>query len=61
MALEEIWVSTGVRKPGNTMCVTDRLDMTLAVKVALHLNTTSQLSYMELWLIIFTEDFTEPW
>ena len=28
-------VGTGVRKPGNT-CVTDRLDMTLAVKVALN-------------------------
>ena len=36
-------VSTGVRKPGN-MCVTDRHDMTLAVKVALNSNTTNQLS-----------------
>ena len=34
-------VSTGVRKPGNT-CVTDRHDMTLAVKVALNPNTTNQ-------------------
>ena len=33
-------VSTGVRKPGN-MCVTDRHDMTLAVKVALNPNTTN--------------------
>ena len=33
-------VSTGVRKPGNT-CVTDRHDMTLAVKVALNPNTTN--------------------
>ena len=24
-------VSTGVRKPGNTMCITNRQDMTLAV------------------------------
>ena len=36
------YVSTGVRKPGNT-CVTDRHDMTLAVKVALNPNTTNQL------------------
>ena len=35
-------VSTGVRKPGNT-CVTDRLDMTLVVKVALNPNTTNQI------------------
>ena len=34
-------VSTGVRKPGNT-CVTDRHDMTLAVKVALNPNTINQ-------------------
>ena len=33
-------VSTGVRKPGKHMCVTDRNDITLAVKVALNLNTT---------------------
>ena len=40
---KEIRVCTGVRKPGNTcMCVTDRHDMTLAVKVALNLNTTNQ-------------------
>ena len=31
----------GVRKPGN-MCVTDRHDMTLAVKVALNSNTNKQ-------------------
>ena len=35
------FVSTGVRKPGNT-CVTDRHDMTLAVKVTLNPNTTNQ-------------------
>ena len=36
-------VSTGVRKPGNTvMCVIDRHDITLAVKVALNPNTTNQ-------------------
>ena len=40
---KEIYVSTGVRKPGNT-CVTDCHDMTLAVKVALSLNTTNLLS-----------------
>ena len=34
-------VSTGVRKPGNTG-VTERHDMTLAVKVALNPNTTNQ-------------------
>ena len=34
-------VSTAVRKPGN-ICVTDRYDMTLAVKVALNPNTTNQ-------------------
>ena len=34
-------VSTGVRKAGN-ICVTDRHDMTLAVKVALNPNTTNQ-------------------
>ena len=34
-------VSTGVRKPGNT-CVTDRHDMTLAVKEALNPNTTNK-------------------
>ena len=28
-------VTTGMRKPGKHMCVTDRHDMTLAVKVAL--------------------------
>ena len=28
------------------MCVTDRHDMTLAVKVALNPNTTNQLPYM---------------
>ena len=37
-------VSTGVRKPGNTLCVTDRHAMTLAVKVALNPNTTNQAS-----------------
>ena len=35
-------VSTGVRKPGNTLCVTDRHDMTLAVEVELKPNTTNQ-------------------
>ena len=37
-------VCTGLRKPGNTCleCVTDRHDMTLAVKVALNLNTTKR-------------------
>ena len=34
-------VSTGVRKPGNT-CITDRHDMTSAVKVVLNPNTTNQ-------------------
>ena len=38
---KESCVSTGVRKPGN-ICVTDRHDMTLAVKVALNPNTTNQ-------------------
>ena len=38
-------VSTGVRKPGNTLCVTDRHDMTLAVKMALNPNTTNQPAY----------------
>ena len=38
---KETCVSTGVRKPGN-MCVTDRHDMTLAVKVALKPNATNQ-------------------
>ena len=38
---KEIHVNTGVREPGNT-CVTDRHGMTLAVKVALNLNTTNQ-------------------
>ena len=34
--------STGVRKPGNTyMCVTDRHDINLTVKVVLNLNTTN--------------------
>ena len=37
-------VSTGVRKPGNTLRVTDRHDMTLAVKMALNPNTTNQPS-----------------
>ena len=36
-------VSTGVRKPGN-MCVTDRHDMILAVKVMLKPNTTTDIS-----------------
>ena len=40
---KEICVSIGVRKPGN-MCVTKCHDMTLAVKVALNLNTTNQPS-----------------
>ena len=35
-------VSTGVRKPGKRLCVTDCHDMTLAVKVALNPNTTNQ-------------------
>ena len=35
-------VRNGVRKPGKNMCVTDRHDMTLAVKVALNANTTNQ-------------------
>ena len=35
-------VSTGVRKPGNTLCVIDCHDMTLVVKVALNPNTTNQ-------------------
>ena len=35
-------ISTGVGKPGDTVCVTDRHDMTLAVKVALNPNTTNQ-------------------
>ena len=34
-------VSTCVRKPGNT-CVTDRHDMTLAVKVVLNPSTNNQ-------------------
>ena len=40
--LEESCVSTGMRKPGNTMCDTDRHDMTLAVKVVLNPNTINQ-------------------
>ena len=40
---KEICVSTGVRKLGN-ICVTDHHDMTLAVTVALKLNTTNQFS-----------------
>ena len=39
---KESCVSTGVRKSGNTTSVTDRHDMTLAVKVALNPNTTNQ-------------------
>ena len=42
---KEISVSNGVRKPGKHMCVTDRHDMTLAVNVALNLNTTNQPTY----------------
>ena len=37
-------VSTGVRMPGNAVCITDRHDMTLAVKVALNSNTNNQSS-----------------
>ena len=37
-------ISTGVRKPGKHMCVTDCHDMTLAVKVALNPNTTKHFS-----------------
>ena len=37
---KESCVSTGVRKPGN-MCVTNRHDMTLALKVALNPSTTN--------------------
>ena len=33
---------TVVRKPGNTLCFTNRHDMTLAVKMALNPNTTNQ-------------------
>ena len=40
---KESCVSTGVRKTRKHMCVTDRHDMTLAVKVALNPNTTNQL------------------
>ena len=50
-------VSTGVRKPGNT-CVTDRHDMTLAVKVALNPNTTNQHSvtqYFRPWVYIYNK------
>ena len=39
---KKICVSTGARKPGKHMCVTDLHDMTLAVKVALNPNTTNQ-------------------
>ena len=43
---KESYVSTGVRKPGNQptnhMCVTDRHEMTLGVKLALNPNTTNQ-------------------
>ena len=39
-------ISPGVRKPENTcMCVTDRLDKALAVKVALNPNTTNQPAF----------------
>ena len=38
---KESSASTGVRKPGDT-CVTDRHNMTIAVKVALNLNTINQ-------------------
>ena len=41
MAWKESFVSTGVRKPGNT-CITDHHDMTLAVTVALNPNATNQ-------------------
>ena len=40
-------VSTDVRKPGNTICVTDRHYMSLAVKVALNPNTTNQPTTLE--------------
>ena len=46
-------VSTGVRKPGNT-CVTDRHDMTLAVKVALNPNTTNQPLYSCVIIIVLS-------
>ena len=36
-------ISSGERKPGNTLSVTDRHDMTLAVKVALNPSSTNQL------------------
>ena len=45
---KEIYVCTGVRKPGN-MSVTDRHDMTLAVRVALNLNTTNTANLKEYW------------
>ena len=38
-------VSTGVRKPGNTMCFTDRHDITLAVKVALNPDTANKPNF----------------
>ena len=34
-------VSTGMRKPGNTLCIINHHDMTLAVKVVLNLNITN--------------------
>ena len=60
-------VSTGVRNPGN-ICVTDRLDTTLAVKVALNPNTTNQrvsrsTSSISRFLFFFLDkmDFMDAW
>ena len=49
-------VSTGVRKARKHICVTDRHDMTLAVKVALNPNTTNQFIQrtVSLMVILFS-------
>ena len=43
---KESCVNTGVRKPGNTCASPTTVIMTLAVKVALNLNTTNKLHYV---------------
>ena len=55
VALEKKVVSTGVRKPGNTMCVADRHDVTIAVRMALNPNTTNQSVQWMLYKTMF------PW
>ena len=53
-------VGTGVRKRGNT-CVTDRHDMTSAVKVALNPNTTNQPNASQsIWIIFYDKRVLNP-